>query len=323
MSVEKININESTRWKDFLKESYNIFYDYDFLSYNDAFGKNFKWHHLLFKSPDTQKLNGILTGCDELIDGKKFYISCNGASFGGFLWKKKVTTIQMIESLEEFKSYLKENGFSGCILRNIPLIYPKNFNQEYEYALLKTGFTNSDNVITNIIRLNDFDWTQLNNPLKRNIHNCSKIAQIKYLEGDTYKDYLNEFYAVLEKGLKAKNTHPTHTLDELIFIKENNKDKLFFFICTIEEKIAAVCLLFAVEKDVILNFYLATDEEYRIERVADYLLYETIEWSKKRNYRLYDIGTSEKDYILNQGLFLFKKKFKAHGFLRRTFQFNF
>ena len=82
-------------------------------------------------------------------------------------------------------------------------------------------------------------------------------------------------------------------------------------------------MLFAVEKDVILNFYLATDEEYRIERVSDYLLYDTIEWSKKRNYRLYDIGTSEKNSVLNEGLFLFKKKFKAHGFLRKTYQINF
>jgi len=323
MSVEQINIKDNIRWKDFLKESYNIFFDYDFLSYNDAFSKSIKWHHLIFKSPDTQKLNGILTGCDEIIDGKKYYISCNGASFGGFLWRKKVTAIHMIESIKEFKDYLIINDYSGCTLRNIPLIYPKYFNQEYEYALMKNGFINTQYSITNIIRLNDFDWTQLNNPLKRNIHNCSKIAKVRYLDDDTYMSYINEFYSVLEKSLKNKNAKPTHSLEEIIYIKEHNKDKIFFFTCEIDNKITAVCLLFAVEKDVILNFYLATDDEYRIERVADFLLYETIEWSKSHHFRLYDIGTSEKNNILNEGLFLFKKKFKAHGFLRRTFQINF
>lgn len=80
--------------------------------------------------------------------------------------------------------------------------------------------------------------------------------------------------------------------------------------------------MFLVKNDVVLNFYLAADEEHKKDRVSDYLLYNSIEWSKKNNFRLYDIGTSNIGNVLLQGLFDFKKKFMADGFLRKSYSIN-
>ncbi len=50
--------------------------------------------------------------------------------------------------------------------------------------------------------------------------------------------------------------------------------------------------------------------------------YKSIEWSKDNGYKYYDIGTSDTDGKLIEGLFAFKKKFLAHGFLRKTYELN-
>ncbi len=47
---------------------------------------------------------------------------------------------------------------------------------------------------------------------------------------------------------------------------------------------------------------------------------KTIEWSKENGYRYYDIGTSDTNEGLISGLFAFKKKFLANGFLRKTYE---
>ena len=74
--------------------------------------------------------------------------------------------------------------------------------------------------------------------------------------------------------------------------------------------------------DVTLNFYLATDDKYKKYRAADFLLYKSIEWSKHNGFRLYDIGTSDANGNLIEGLFNFKKKFLANGFFRKSFSIN-
>jgi lipid II:glycine glycyltransferase (peptidoglycan interpeptide bridge formation enzyme) len=111
-------------------------------------------------------------------------------------------------------------------------------------------------------------------------------------------------------------------LQELVFLKNNLPERIILFSAKIDRKVVGVCTLFLVKNDVVLNFYLAADEEHKKDRVSDYLLYSSIEWSKKNKYRLYDIGTSSVGNVLLQGLFDFKKKFMADGFLRKSYSIN-
>jgi lipid II:glycine glycyltransferase (peptidoglycan interpeptide bridge formation enzyme) len=107
-----------------------------------------------------------------------------------------------------------------------------------------------------------------------------------------------------------------------VYLKNHLSDKITFLCATIQGVVCGVCILFAVKTDVILNFYLAADIEFKKYRVSDFLLYKSIEWSKQNNFRLYDIGTSNIGNTILEGLFDFKKKFLANGFLRMTFEVN-
>lgn len=320
MEIIKTDIFKTTEWNDFLSVNYNLFYDKRFLDYNNVFKKDINWHHLMFK--DKNKVLAIINGNERTDKEGKVYVSCDGVSFGGFIFSDKVKIADMIAILKEFKNYLKENGFTKCILRNPPCLYQSLVNEEYEYAMLLEGFQVNKYAITNIIDLNLFEFEKLKNPKKRTIQKSARNISVELIENNVSERSLKEFYDILHNNRELKNVTPTHTLPELVFLKNNLPEKVILFSAKIDHKIVGVCTLFLVRKDVVLNFYLAADEEHKKDRVSDYLLYNSIEWSKKNKFRLYDIGTSSVGNVLLQGLFDFKKKFMADGFLRKSYSIN-
>jgi lipid II:glycine glycyltransferase (peptidoglycan interpeptide bridge formation enzyme) len=320
LDIQKVDISRNKNWSELLFNDYNMFYDDRFISYNDVFNKNIQWHHLLFRGKEKNKVTAILNGCERIREGKKYYISCDGVSFGGFLWRDRLNVVDYMSTINSFKDYLRENAFDACIIRNQPFLYEKHPNEEYEYSLINQGFSISSHSITNIISLNEFEFEKLTNPKKRAIQKSEKKIEIKTIEENVNADSLRAYYDVLFRNRQKKNVKPTHTLEELVYLKQNLPERIIFFSAEIENTIAGVCILFLIKNDVVLNFYLATDEIYKKERVADFLLYKSIEWAKDSNYRLYDIGTSNVGNNFLEGLFEFKKKFMANGFLRKTFE---
>jgi hypothetical protein len=320
MRIIRTNIATDKEWNEFLGNHYNMFFDNRFLDYNDFFGKGLLWHHVKVKDDAKNKVIALLTGCEIIKNSRKVFISCNGVSFGGFLWREKTGINEMMETLDSFKLYTSENHFDEIIIRNPPNIYKSDFNEEYEYSLISKGFEVVNYAITNIIDLQDFVFEKLANPKKRSINKSENNIEIETLNGPLdYNSFIDYYNVLLENRLK-KNVQPTHSIDELIYLKNELSDKIKIFSAKINRSIAGICILFIIQNDIILNFYLATDEQYKKERVADFLLYKSIDWAKKNHYRLYDIGTSNvgKEYL--PGLFDFKKKFMADGFLRKTFK---
>ncbi len=317
MDINRVDISANKEWNDFLKENYNMFYDYKFISYNDVFEKGIIWHNISVK--DKNKTVAIINGCERIREEGKTFISCDGVSFGGFLWSEKMRISDYLQTIKYFRQYLKNNGFKHCILRNAPFIYDANVYEEYEYSLILEGFSVSKYSITNIIDLKNFEFEKLTNPKKRSIQKSENIIDVEIIEEGISEKGLKEYYNILLKNRELKNVKPTHTLKELVYLKNNLNDKIKFFSASINGELAGICILFIIKNDVVLNFYLAADEEHKKFRVSDYLLYKTIDWAKELGYRIYDIGTSNVGNTLLTGLFDFKKKFMANGFLRKTY----
>ena len=319
MEIYKTDISKDKDWIEFLDKEYNMFFDNKFISYNDVFKKNINWHHLKFLEPERKKVIALLNGCEKNENGWKIYVSCSGVSFGGFLWGEKLKITDYIKIIKAFKNYLRENNFEKCIVRTPPFPYQNDANEEYEYALIHEGFDISKHSITNIIDLHDFEFEKLKNPKKRAIKKSETTIGINILEGHLNKELFEEYYNVLLKDRELKNVKPTHSLEQLIYLKNNLQDKIVLFSALIDNNIAGICILFLIKKDVILNFYLAAGEEYKKDSVSDFILFKSIEWAKMNNFRLYDIGTSNVGNNFIEGLFDFKKKFMADGFLRKSF----
>lgn len=320
--VIKTDIESDLEWKEFLRNQYNLFFDFRFNSYNDVFKKNINWHHLKFKDSESKKVLAIMIGCEKIIDGKLTYISCDGVSFGGFLWKKKTNLLNYLEITSSLTGYLAKNKFRKCILKNPPFLYNKNPNEETEYALVKNGFNVTSVSVSNIIDLENFEFRKISEPKKRSIRKTLNKIKLEYIANDLTLEEFEKYYGILFRNRQLKGVKPTHTIKELLFLRNNLKNDIVIFSACLEEKIVAICILFSINKDMILNFYLADDENFKMERVSEFILYKSIEWAKNNNYKYYDTGTSDANGKLIEGLFAFKKNFLANGFLRKTFEID-
>ena len=314
------DIANEIEWKEFLRNQYNLFFDYRFNSYNDVFKKNIVWHHLKFRDKESKKILAVIIGCEKIIKDRKIYFSCDGVSFGGFLWKKKIDLLNYMEIIKVFKDYLNENNFQGSIIKNPPFLYNKMPNEETEYSLLKSGFEVTNISISNIIDLEEFEFKKISETKKRSIKKSSDSIDVRIAEGKLDKNNFKEFYNILLENRELKNVSPTHSMEELIYLRNHLDKEIILFSAYIGSDLAAVCVLFCINRDMILNFYLAGDDKYKADAVSEYILFKSIEWSKENGYRYYDIGTSDTDGKLIEGLFAFKKKFLANGYLRKTFE---
>jgi hypothetical protein len=106
ISVIKTYIDSDLEWKEFLRNQYNLFYDFKFNSYNDVFNKNIKWHHLKFKDTESNKVLAIMIGCEKIVNGKLTYVSCDGVSFEDSFGRKNKSNklFEITESHKLFKS---------------------------------------------------------------------------------------------------------------------------------------------------------------------------------------------------------------------------
>jgi hypothetical protein len=316
------NIDSDIEWLEFLRNQYNIFFDSKFLSYNDKFEKNINWHHLKFKDNETNKILAIIIGCEKEIHDKKVYLSSDGVSFGGFLWKKRGDVIEYLKIIDSYKTYLKKNNFQKAVLRCFPFLYNQIPNEENEYALIHEGFHISFYAITNIIDLDEFEFKNISDSKKRSINKSKAKIKINLIENIENNESYSEYYNVLLNDRDLKDVVPTHNKEELLFLKNQFPEQIKFFSAEIDGKITGICILFCINPRVILNFYLAQDEKYKEYGVAEYILYESIQWAKNNGFRYYDIGTSNIGDKLSEGLFAFKKRFLANGYLRKTFEIN-
>ncbi|HMS64817.1 MAG TPA: GNAT family N-acetyltransferase [Ignavibacteria bacterium] len=322
INVIKTEIGSDLEWKEFLRNQYNLFFDFRFNSYNDTFNKNIKWHHLKFKDSETKKILAVMIGCEKITDGKLTYVSCEGVSFGGFLWKKKINLINFLEITESLLKYLHENNFSKCILKNPPFLYNRNPNEETEYALIKNGFWVSSVSVSNIIDLEKFEFRKISEPKKRSIRKTLKKIDVEIVLKELDTENFKVYYDILYNNRALKNVKPTHSLEELIFLKKNFPNDIVLFSAIMDSKVVAICILFSINKEMILNFYLADDENYKTERVSEYILYKSVEWAKENNFKYYDTGTSDSGGKLLEGLFAFKKNFLANGYLRKSYEID-
>lgn len=320
LEVVKVDVSTDIEWKEFVRNQYNIFYDDKFLSYHGAFDKKINWHHLKIKIKGTNRVYAIITGAEDS-DGSVF-VSCTGVSFGGFLWKHKINLVEYFQLIKVFKEYLRTNGFKICRLTVPPFMYLTSRNEENDYALLKSGFVLKNVSITNVVDLDDFSHNKISYTVyKQVVKQQSEDFSYEMVE-DVEKDKLHNLYDLLKRDRELKGAVPTHTREELLYLKKNMPDNIKIFQTSLNGELAGICVLFVINKNIILNFYLAAAEKYKDSTVMKNLLLHTIEWSAENEFLYYDIGTSDVNGKLLEGLFKFKKRFSAHGFLRKNFELN-
>lgn len=282
-----------------------LFYDLNFHTYH--VNKDFVWHHIIvFKGSEP------VAGMVGAIEDERF-ISQPGASFGGILFRRGMSTNSLIIIIDRMIDYLKGKGFNNVEIRLPPICYYEPESENVLLSLYHNGFILKESIVTSIIGLANDDLVSLmKSPTRRGALKAERSG-IEVVESDSF----TTFYPILVRDRKGLGKVPTHSLEELRKLGLLFPDRLVLFLARLEKTILGGLLLFIVNNKVVLNFYLAQDEDGKRYRVANYLALKSILWAEGHGFRYYDFGTSMLDGEINYGLLRFKDGFGARSYLRR------
>ena len=132
-----------------------------------------------------------------------------------------------------------------------------------------------------------------------------------------------KFYYILKKNLSIRhNVNPTHTLTELLHLKELFPDKIYLFSAYMEDKMVAGVVNFIATENVVLAFYISHDEDFQEARPINLLFYKVFEWAIQEKFRVFDFGIFTVNEKPNMGLARFKENFGASGQFRDTLELH-
>jgi hypothetical protein len=246
-------------------------------------------------------------------------ISPYGSSFGGPVFKTRLTLKEAVGIMDGFQEYFRGAGITNISFTLAPAIYSSNADV-LEYCLLRNGYTISKADIFSIL------------PIGKTAPEVSEIYEGRVRttlrkEKDQYtirKDVdVDSFYPILLTDKKGKNTAPTHSAADLLVLKQSYPDRVRMDIASHTATGAqfAACY-FRVNKEGWMTFYMAQDKkELRLSGMT--VLINEFLCDMAGRYRFLDFGGSTFGYeISNIGVSDFKQSFGAQNYLRKTFSWN-
>lgn len=319
ITVEHYTPAHRAEWDAFVERSNNgtMFHLQRFMDYHPE-GK-WNWHHLMFR--DGTKLVGVLPG--GLKPNGEFW-SPTGASYGSICTADCSFELSLA-IVDAFIAYCKQAGIRDAFLIPAPIVYTRNYSQHHEYAMLYRKATFELHYISHAIDLKHGDdfLKHFDATARKSIHRILREGEITIRESDDYAT----FHKILLENKARHGVLPTHTLDDLLKLKELMPDKLRLNMVYLGDEPIAGSLLFLANPKVVLCFYNMLRYEYEHLRPIYLVMYETCRWAVEQGYEWVDIGVSQdtKDpdpMTPSIGLINFKERFDARGILRSTYHLS-
>ncbi|MDZ7260589.1 MAG: GNAT family N-acetyltransferase [candidate division KSB1 bacterium] len=309
--------NKANQWDAFVWGSNNgtLFHTQKFLSYHPP-GK-FENRSLIFTKEE--RILALFPATVKMYGELKILSSHRGASYGGFVVNSPLSIKDAFRLVDALLGYAIAEGFDGIEMTLPPQIYLRRPSNYLDFALIKRGFTYRKREISSVIPL-DFGIEEILNTFspesRRAVRRAIKLG-VKIKESEEYQT----FYQILKKNLKLRhNVTPTHTLEELLRLKQLFPDRIRLFSAYVGDTMIAGVVIFDCNPRVALAFYISHNEEFQRYRGVNYLFYEIIRWAIEHGFQFLDFGIFTVDMDPNWGLGRFKEGFGAQGIFRDTLQ---
>ncbi len=308
-------------WDNFVDLSNNgtMFHKIRFLDYHPQ--GRFQFYNLMFYK-DTELIALLPGGLKE--NGKVFW-SPVGASYGSFV-TGDISFSLALEIVDSFMDYCREKGIKEAFLIPPPLVYSINTSQHLEYAMLYRKFDFELHYISHAIDLkfgNDF-LSHFDKTARKTLHKILRENKIRIEESEDYET----FNRILLANKAKHNAKPTHSLEDMLRLKELLPENLRLYLVYYGDEPIAGSLLFLTNKKVVLCFYNMLLYEYEHLKPVYLIMYETVRWAVENGYEWVDIGVSQDTQADDPmtpslNLIYFKERFNARGILRSTFHYKF
>ena len=319
ITVKRFN-NNSSAWDNFVSSANNgtLFHTRRFLNYHHE--GRFNDHSLEFYKKG--KLVGVFPAALIESGDQRQLVSHPGASVGSFVVPEDLAFADALEMVEQLVDYSKRENLDGIKLTQPPTIYSKRLSHYIDFALQKNGFLYSKREISSILFLEKSIDENLSK-FKSTHRTAARKAEKSGVVVKETDDFAS-FYEILKKNLSIRHdVKPTHSLDELLHLKELFPDKINLFGAYIEEKMVAGVINFIATENVVLAFYISHNEDFQEVRPINLLFYKIFEWAIQKKYNVFDFGIFTVNEEPNMGLARFKENFGASGQFRDTMEIHF
>ncbi len=319
ITVKRFN-NNSSAWDNFVSSANNgtLFHTRRFLNYHHE--GRFNDHSLEFYKKG--KLVGVFPAALIESGDQRQLVSHPGASVGSFVVPEDLAFADALEMVEQLVDYSKRENLDGIKLTQPPTIYSKRLSHYIDFALQKNGFLYAKREISSILFLEksiDENLSKFKSTHRTAVRKAEKSGVV-VKETDDFAS----FYEILKKNLSIRHdVKPTHSLNELLHLKELFPDKINLFGAYIEEKMVAGVINFIATENVVLAFYISHNEDFQEVRPINLLFYKIFEWAIQKKYNVFDFGIFTVNEEPNMGLARFKENFGASGQFRDTMEIHF
>ncbi len=320
ISARIFSASDTLVWEQFVATANNgtLFHERKFLNYHPP--GRFKDHSLMIEKDG--KLKALFPAVELQTENGLELISHQGSSYGGIIVQQNLSFQESYDFVEAIYKYAKEAGFSRIQMTLPPAIYQHTVSNYLDFSLIKHGFSYKKRDVSSMLNIEPSPDMNL----KRFAASHRTAVRKAIKQGVSIRESGDwpEFYALLKENLKIRhNVQPTHTLEELLQLKELYPDKIRLFGAYWEEKLIAGVVNFSVNKDVVLAFYISHIEAFQHLRAVNLLFYEIISWCHEHSFKYLDFGIFTVNMEPNFGLARFKENFGASGVFRDTFELNF
>lgn len=198
-----------------------------------------------------------------------------------------------------------------------PIVYNRRLTNYLEFALFRNHFTYLKREISSVLYLEDSLDTNLQKFKSASLRSARKSERLG-IQIRVTDDY-SAFYQILLKNLAIRhNVKPTHTLEELIQLKNLYPERIRLYGAYLQEQIIAGIVMFDANPRVTLAFYISHNEDFQEYRAVNLLFREVIADSIQRGFRYLDYGIFTVNMEPNFGLARFKESFGSSGIFRDT-----
>ncbi|MCX6150163.1 MAG: GNAT family N-acetyltransferase [Ignavibacteriales bacterium] len=315
LPLKSANISPK-EWDEFIESSDNgtIFHTRKFLSYHPK--DRFKDVSLVIK-----KKNSIFSLLPAVVierDDKKILSSHAGASYGSFAYDSDLNFREAFDLVEILLAYAKELKCDRIQLTPPPIIYQSKLSNYIDFALVSNGFQYLKREVSSVVQL-DVEKDKLIYTYRPEARTALKKSQkmgIEIVECERFEEY----YAILKKNLRMRhNVNPTHTLDELLKLKQMFPTRIRLWGAFLGDKLIAGVCNFSANPKVVLAFYISHDDDYQEYRAVNLLFYEIMKRYQEEGYKFLDFGIFTVNMDPNWGLARFKENFGSRGIFRDYF----
>ena len=310
--IRPYRTEEAAAWKTFLNDSNNgtLFHDLDFLAYHPPGKYDFR-HLVASRGPH---IEAVIPGA---LSADGIFVSLAGASIGGPAVKKSLPAEACTHLIGALQLYCNSAGWRGIEITLPPPIYHDEPDQIIEFALHMRGFQlvhRSMPLLIPLDRDKSNHYERIFRERQRRYVRACRRKGVAVTESGT--DGLGGFLELLEETHARLKAPPTHTPAEIRSLFDRVPNHLRIWSAHLGGIVIASMLLFILNRNICVTFYLCDRASHRADHGATVLLAEVIDALGERGYRYLDMGPSASTIHFNHGVVGFKESLGARAFCR-------